>query len=342
MRLTGAGENPFDSCWDRLDRISDHRVALADIWNEFIDGHPYEFALVHQGSGVHILEVEQTIPMPAAFALEFGEWLYNARALLDYIIWATSSFVTGQLPPPDEGRLQYPVYESPEAWTSNEYRLKHLAPHHRQMLLQMQPFNGDSDANYLGVINRLARIDRHRRLTIGTAYLAEAQPVIQVPYGVGTSLQWGQRVLVDGRAEVARISVTPWIDGTEVLVNPRIGIDPEVAEWAESAFWSKVRFTERLRMIQIFLSAEIAVYEYDCTGSSRKSDVLTSSYRDECDQRGPLGPIQLSEPMEVVWGPPAEGVVSSEERFRGEDFPSGVGDPDTPRIRRSPNETTDF
>lgn len=55
------------------------------------------------------------------------------------------------------------------AWTRNEYRLKHLAPHHREMLLQMQPFNSDPDAYYLGVINRLARIDRHRRLTIGTA-----------------------------------------------------------------------------------------------------------------------------------------------------------------------------
>ena len=113
--------------------------------------------------------------------------------------------MTGQLPPPDEGTLQYPIYESIGAWTTNEYRLRHLAPRHRQMLLHMQPFNGDVDANYLGVINRLARIDRHRRLT-STAYLAEMQPVIQVPAGSRASLAWGQRVLVDGHAQVARIS----------------------------------------------------------------------------------------------------------------------------------------
>lgn len=156
----GMGENPFDSCWDRLDRISSHRVALAEIWNEFIDDHPYDSTLLHQGGGVHVLLVEQTRPMPVAFALEFGEWLYNARACLDYIMWATSSWVTGRLPPPDEGTLQYPIYESIDAWTRNEYRLKHLAPHHRGMLLHMQPFNSDPDANYLGVISRLARIDR--------------------------------------------------------------------------------------------------------------------------------------------------------------------------------------
>ena len=335
------GENPFDSCWDRLDRISSHRVALAEIWNEFIAAHPYDFALVHQGAGVHVLAVEQTMPMPAAFALEFGEWLYNARACLDYIVWATSAFVTGQLPPPDEGTLQYPIYESIDAWVRNEYRLKHLAPHHRHMLLQMQPFNSDPDANYLGVVNRLARIDRHRRLTIGTAYLAEMEPVIQIPAGSRTSLQWGQRVLVDGHAQVARISVTPWVDGAQIRVNPRIGIDPEVAEWAESAFWSRVRFTERLNIIQVFLAAEIAVYEYDCTGSSRKAVALSASYREECDQRGPFGPIRRSGPIDVSWGPPTDGTTSSETRFRGEDIPSGVADPDARRTARSRSDCTD-
>jgi hypothetical protein len=332
-RLIHVRENPFDSCWDRLDRVSNHRIALAEIWNEFIADHPYDFALVHEGAGVHVLEVRQTMPMPAAFALEFGEWLYNSRACLDYIVWATSAFVTGQLPPPNEGTLQYPIYESIAAWTNNEYRLKHLAPHHRQMLLHMQPFNSDPDANYLGAVNRLARIDRHRRLTISTAYLAEAEPVIAVPAGSRVSLQWGQRVLVDGHAQLARISVTPWADGTEVTVNPRVGIDPEVAEWAESKFWSRVRFTERLNMIQIFLAAEVAVYEYDCTGSSRKAGALTSSYREECDQRGPPGPIPAAGPTNVAWGPPSDGSTSSQTRFHGEDFPSGAVHPDAPKPR---------
>jgi hypothetical protein len=317
-------ENPFDSCWDRLERVSEHWIALAAIWNDFISDHPYDFRLVNEGDGVHVLTVEQTRDMPPAFALEFGEWLYNARACLDYIVWATCAFVTSQVPPPDEGTLQYPVYDSLDAWTRNEYRLKHLADHHREMLLHMQPFNSDPDANYLGAINRLARIDRHRRLTISTAHLAEMEPVIQVPNGARTSLQWGQRMLIDGRAQVARISVTPWTDGDEIQVNPRIGIDPEVAEWAASPFWSKVRFTERLRMIQIFLSAEIATYEYDCTGSSRKAHVLAASYRDACDQRGPRPDIGRPGPEEIKWSKPAQGRVSTESRFLGEDFPRGA------------------
>lgn len=101
--------------------------------------------------------------------------------------------------------------------------------------------------------------------------------------------------------------MTPWVDGPEIRVNPRIAIDPEVAEWAVSAFWSRVRFTERLIIIQKFLAAEIAVYEYDCTGSSRKAHALTASYRQECDERGPIEPIRRPGPIDVSWGPPTEG-----------------------------------
>ena len=41
-------ENPFDACWDRLERLNEHRVELARIWNEYIDRHPFDFALDHE------------------------------------------------------------------------------------------------------------------------------------------------------------------------------------------------------------------------------------------------------------------------------------------------------
>ena len=55
-----------------------------------------------------------------------------------------------------------------------------------------------------------ARIDRHRRLTITTAYVAELRPVIGVPVGCTVELEWGERVMVDHVAEIARFNVTPW------------------------------------------------------------------------------------------------------------------------------------
>jgi hypothetical protein len=112
-------------------------------------------------------------------------WLYNLRASLDYVIWATACYVAGQVPPPTEGVLQYPIYYEEAAWKRNEYRLKGLHPHHREMLLIMQPFNSDSDASYLGWLNRLVRIDRHRTLVTGAARIAQLEPVLQGHAGVG-------------------------------------------------------------------------------------------------------------------------------------------------------------
>ena len=188
------------------------------------------------------------------------------------------------------------------------------------MLWTMQPFNSDADANFLGALNNLARIDRHRRPTNGTAYLAELEPVVQIPAGTSATFQWGQRVVSQGRADAARLTVTPWRDDMEVTVNPRVGIDPEIGEWAKSRFWRSVRFSERLTMIQAFVAAEIAVYEYDCTGDTRKPEMLTSSYRAECDARKRNGPPHIVvEPWD--WSPPVRGNPSTEERLFGHDFP---------------------
>lgn len=52
----------------------------------------------------------------------FGEWLYNLRASLDYIIWAAAAFASGTLPPPNEEVLQYPIYDNEAAWKANLYR----------------------------------------------------------------------------------------------------------------------------------------------------------------------------------------------------------------------------
>lgn len=117
--------------------------------------------------------------------------------------------------------------------------------------------------------------------------------------------------------------MVPWSEGASVRMNPRIGIDPEIVEWADSTFWRPIQFSKRLGVIQSFLQAEVACYEYDCTGSTRQPRALTDSYRAECDARGPLDPPSPTPSPEIEWGPPLPGRMSDVERFEGGSFPSG-------------------
>ena len=83
-------EEPFDACWQRLDRADSHRREAIEIWNEYTSTHPCNYSLDHEGSGEHVLRVWPDEPMPAQLAVVIGEWFYSLRCALDYIVWATA------------------------------------------------------------------------------------------------------------------------------------------------------------------------------------------------------------------------------------------------------------
>jgi hypothetical protein len=77
------------------------------------------------------------------------------------------------------------------------------------------------------------------------------------------------------------------------------GLDPEIDQWPVSPFWGSKRFGDRVAFMQISVEGEIAVYEYDCKGTSRREDMLTASFREECDARGGgQQPVRTGRPSE--------------------------------------------
>jgi hypothetical protein len=70
------------------------------------------------------------------------------------------------------------------------------------------------------------------------------------------------------------------------------------------------------------VSAEIAAYEYDCTGSSRKADLLTDPYKSECDARRTTAkrfPRRAS--PSIIWTEPVAGRSVTDAHLDGTDFP---------------------
>ncbi|CAN5408238.1 hypothetical protein BH10ACT5_BH10ACT5_14170 [soil metagenome] len=314
----------FESARLRVERARIHAGEMTAAWNEYLEPHPFSFDLVRESDTTYLLRCEQHAALPELLSALFGEWLYNLRSALDYLVWAAAAYAAGCVPPPNEGGLQYPIYDDESAWERNRWRLKQLAPHQVEMLETMQPFRSDADANYLGWINRLARIDRHRRLTTFTARVAEANPVLAVPSGVHPNLEWGRRMFVGGQCDFARVIFPDRRAGEGVTYNPRIGIDPEIGEWGESPFWSRIRFSERIQMMMIFVRAEIDIYDFDCTGNPEARRTVTDTFAQESDLRrsqGVFPPVEFKEVVMPKWTP-AVGHTSTAEKYRGADFPS--------------------
>lgn len=313
----------FEGCWQRLDRAAQHRQAGIEVWNDYLAPHPYDYTVIDNHDGTYVVRVTQATPVPSELGILIGEWLYNLRATLDNVIWATAAHVAGTIPPPQQHVLQYPIYDTEHAWTKNLYRLSGLADHHRQMLHQMQPFASDVDANYLGWINRLSRDDRHRRPNAMTSYIADLRPVVGLPPGTQATMQFGERVIDGGVADCVRLTVHNWTPDMIVKVNPRLGIDPEVLNWSTSPFWRRWDFSERLKMMEIFVAGEVAVYEFDCTGASRKQDLLSEGYKAECSARG-HGATPVPPPRgEIEWTEPKSGMPASAATMNEVGYPRG-------------------
>jgi hypothetical protein len=69
---------------------------------------------------------------------------------------------------------------------------------------------------------------------------------------------------------------------------------------------------------QISVEGEIAVYEYDCKGTSRREDILTDSFRQECDARGGgTQPVRAARPSEQ-WSAPVAPTPTTLERINAE------------------------
>lgn len=313
----------FESARVRVERAQLRTNEMSSAWNKYLETHPFDFDLERATETVYYLRCTQHEPVPTLLPALFGEWLYDLRSALDHVIWAAAAHASGNVPPPNEGALQYPIYDDEATWNRNQWRLKEIAPHHVEMLRTMQPFNSDLDANFLGWINRLARIDRHRRFTGWTARIAEANPVMAIPSGVEPILEMGPRMFVGGRCDFARVTFLSSDAADGVTYNPRVGIDPEIAEWGDSPFWSRLRFSERIRMMMVFVRAEVDVYDFDCTGNVDARRTISEAFAHESDaRRGSTFPVVRFElPPEPVWTP-AVARPSSQDKYRGMGFPA--------------------
>jgi len=70
--------------------------------------------------------------------------------------------------------------------------------------------------------------------------------------------------------------------------------------------------------MQVFVAGEVAVYEYDCTGATRKPDLLTTEFKTESDARRPRLGLVAKDKQATSWSTPHAGKPTSKAAFGGQ------------------------
>jgi hypothetical protein len=126
----------------RINRAKEHGEYLARLWNEI----PTEYLLKLRArvdlSGNGVIFAASVGDIPEKLSLVLGEQLYQLRSALDACIYQATIYATRQDPPPDEGKLEFPITSDIDEWPRLAKRRLALLPSAIQDAIKsVQPFN---------------------------------------------------------------------------------------------------------------------------------------------------------------------------------------------------------
>jgi hypothetical protein len=232
---------PFPDARERIARADFHFKAGAALWDRFLEDEPYGVSLniEDDGSG-EIFISPRYDPLPSNWSIEFGEMLYQLRAALDSLVYQAAINDSGQDPPPDQHRLEFPFRETPDEFGRAAWKIGPLADARRSIIESVQPYQAAGAADddratitALATLNRWAAIDRHRRLHVIGSWATRAEPQFRLPEGVTlrrVEVVPGAGQFLEDDSVVARFVLDGWQPRLPLQANPNLFIDITVAE----------------------------------------------------------------------------------------------------------------
>src|ERR1035437_10366747 len=184
----------FTVARSRLKRAESHFELASKHWNTLPIEDLYNVSLTFDPGGTGIIRVARNKPVPEENSLLLGETLYQLRSALDACIYQASIYSSGKNPPPDENKLEFPICNTRDVFPKLAKRRLFALPQNVQDRIgEMQPYNTPplpaedmvrSINRNLGILNDLARKDRHRTLHLIGSWVADLQPEFDLPDGV--------------------------------------------------------------------------------------------------------------------------------------------------------------
>jgi hypothetical protein len=224
----------------RIERAEMHYREFGKVWNAFVgQDEPYSPFVRIDSHGEGIIYVDPNGLPAKELALEFGEMLYQLRAALDSLVYEVAVLDSGQDPPPDAKKLEFPIRGSKASFDQAAWKIAPLTDQHRDMIESIQPYDPGQRTEAqrlmgetLQVINDLARKDRHRGLRVIAFWGSNKNPQIgTLPPGCTLErLTTTPDGLLERESEVARFKIDGWRGGLEIEANPNLTIDVTVED----------------------------------------------------------------------------------------------------------------
>ena len=153
----------------KLMRADEHRQAVADMLTRCAYG---ECAIIPEEDAEHKFAVMRIrLPKPPDdLSLIVGDFLFNARASLDYLVYR---LVEGNQPNAPSNRNMFPICSSPEAFAAQirGHRLDGVPVKAKASIERLQPYTGSE--NPLRRMADLHELDKHRTLNLVTAVASD-------------------------------------------------------------------------------------------------------------------------------------------------------------------------
>lgn len=248
----------YNGAFARHDRAGGKRREFGECWANYISVHPWDIDVRNvDPCTLEILSVMRE-PAPVELALIFSEWLAALRAALDNALYALAAATSGQYPPPQAERIQYPICSTPEDFKKQAKRLTMLPEHVVAALEKSQPYQSPygPESNLTYWVHELARKDRHRALHVGLGRIDEHRIRVAPPPGV--TIQFDETVKpyshIEGELIVGRLTASRPIQPREIEADLRgVFIAPEIEAWAEFSLDGKRKsLHDRMVYTEIF------------------------------------------------------------------------------------------
>ena len=217
----------------RVNRAKTHGERLATLWNSIPSEYLLQAKAIVDPDGEGAIYASTVGDIPDELSLLLGEQLYQLRSALDACIYQATIYATQADPPPDEGNLEFPITSDPDGWLNIvKRRLSALPVNMQDAIKKVQPFNTptlppeempNNINRSLGILNDLARKDRHRRLHVMGSWPIDMKPEFDLPEGVTLdSLEFLPPAVLRQGAMLARFRLGNYTHKMKIPMNPNL------------------------------------------------------------------------------------------------------------------------